>query len=461
MKATAIASSLLLLSLPLVTAIRFTWIPEQNDSTAIYRFTSPVHVLNSPVPTLLYPKKETEEYHEEDQTVQVSDSSVINKKTSGKDEAEREHDNDPSLQEAEIVDLDFPCPSPGDIAPCVCNNDEEKHLKLDCTQIEGETQLARVFQNNFPVKDFYEFKMEENSGIKTLGNIFNGLTFERVIFSPGPFSIERISDFFLSDSFNTLKELQVRHTMVTADFFPFYTLSSYVNLESLYIDYTNLKWIPKITGPKIKTLSLESTGLTSLQPGTFEQLSNLKNIALSLNNFTELRNGTLLIPNTEMKFHMVNNLLEEIQPGTFYFLDDASSSSSFKVTYELSGNRLQQLHARTFPLRNAPVFLDFSNNNINNIEQGAFVMPHQTDTFSIEINLTGNQLETIEEEVFGELFRHLTALYISGNPLRCGCDMAWLITNKENLHRLDDAASCVDGTRLIDLDHQLYEHFCS
>lgn len=47
-----------------------------------------------------------------------------------------------------------------------------------------------------------------------------------------------------------------------------------------------------------------------------------------------------------------------------------------------------------------------------------------------------------------------------GNPLVCGCDIAWLVTNPDWVGKIGNTAECADGVRIVDLDPQYYTDNC-
>lgn len=55
----------------------------------------------------------------------------------------------------------------------------------------------------------------------------------------------------------------------------------------------------------------------------------------------------------------------------------------------------------------------------------------------------------------------LTNLTYTDNPLTCGCDIAWLITNEVYMKLLSGDESCHSGELLTDLDPAMYLQLCS
>ena len=60
--------------------------------------------------------------------------------------------------------------------------------------------------------------------------------------------------------------------------------------------------------------------------------------------------------------------------------------------------------------------------------------------------------------------------HVPGNPLACGCEMAWLVTNEDlmqsfprpdpNWGDIFEPTTCADGTDVRDLDPDLYAELC-
>lgn len=44
----------------------------------------------------------------------------------------------------------------------------------------------------------------------------------------------------------------------------------------------------------------------------------------------------------------------------------------------------------------------------------------------------------------------------AGNPLACGCDIAWLVLNTRFLAQLKDDTTCSDGELVVNLDPDLF-----
>lgn len=355
---------------------------------------------------------------------------------------------------------DFPCPEAEDIYPCVCFYDSDYNISLNCTDVESEEQLASVFQQDFPVKTLHEFRMNENHAIKVLGNALNGVTFRNVILYPGPFAIEAVSEYFLVDSLDILEIFHIHNSNLTSDLFPFNTFNFAKRLDIYFIDLCKLTWIPPIRGPLITELSFDFATVKAVEPGTFEGVPNMQVLELRFNDIEELKAGTFPIHEVPTTLRLENNLIHTLEPGTFYMADANSSASNALIDIQLFTNQIQSLLAGTFFFRDGHMTVDLHSNLISSIEPGTFVMPSITVLFSVDLYLNDNQLTTFDEAVFVELLPYTTSLTLAGNPLECGCDIAWLVLNPDYMDKIDLDATCDNGDNLPDLDPDIFETIC-
>ncbi|MDK2413365.1 hypothetical protein QHH03_30210, partial [Aphanizomenon sp. 202] len=99
--------------------------------------------------------------------------------------------------------------------------------------------------------------------------------------------------------------------------------------------------------------------------------------------------------------------------------------------------------------------LSLDHNNINKIAVGAITGLGDGDVY-----LNENSLTVLEEDVFGAFLSAGATLNIDDNPLGCGCEIAWLVTNSAYMSLISPGASCYDGELLANLDPTIYEDFC-
>ena len=75
------------------------------------------------------------------------------------------------------------------------------------------------------------------------------------------------------------------------------------------------------------------------------------------------------------------------------------------------------------------------------------------------LQLVNNNINRLPREIFQPLVENLAEMLIDGNPLDCGCDIAWLITNPSLLNVVHDA-HCLNGTRITNLDAAYFRNNC-
>lgn len=298
----------------------------------------------------------------------------------------------------------FPCPEYSAITPCECSYDESDNLYMNCTDVESEEQLVSVFQAEFPFKTFKSFYMGPNAGIKFFGDIFNDVTFEEVEVVRAT-NLELVSQYWLYGSRDTLRYLAITHSKLHSETFPFISMDAYTKLETLYITYANLTMVPPLHSETLTSVAFEASNIVTASKEMFQNATSLTYINLGDNNITAIQ-------------------------------------------------------ADTFRLVDAPSTIYLYQNFIESIEAGAFVLPSNPRELSLNLHVGVNKLITLDEEVFGEVFPYVTTFDVFGNPLECGCDVAWLLTDEENMAKVDNWAQCADGTNLHDLDPSPYEDLC-
>lgn len=329
------------------------------------------------------------------------------------------------------------CPEATSISPCICSVDEDENLNLDCTHVESEEQLAAVFQQEFPVKEFYKFTMDINDKIKEIGNVLNGVSFQVISLEPGPFTFDLISEYFFLDNKDSLTQLTIHSSQISSDTFPFAILSVMNKLEYMHFHGNNLiTWLPQILAPVATVVGFDYGLVRTIESGTFP------------------------IPAGSLHVGMQFNIISTIEPGSFFFTDADSSASNEPLTVYLYANQLQSLEVETYPLRNGHMTYNFKYNDISSIAPGTFQLPETTDQLAIDLFLDWNQLTTIDEELFGEIWPYVAYFSIDGNDFLCGCDIAWLIVNPDNMAKLGHRSRCENGTYFDELNPDTIETDC-
>lgn len=357
------------------------------------------------------------------------------------------------------------CPVADAIAPCVCmfevhNDTGLVYTDLVCSDVQSEEELANVFQQEFPVKEFRKFHMSSNDAIHDLGNILNGVTFEVISLAPGTFVLQSVSDYILFDNRNTLTSFDISASQIQTELFPFDVLPSMQALVSFAIKSSKLAYLPKLDSPTIRELKFSYGNIDALEPGTFDDVPNLSLVDLRGNLVTELKVGTLAIREGPMAFLGYYNQIEFVEPGAFSFFDAEGAASNEDLEYWMQYNLIHYYQAGTFLLRNAFVTLFLNHNRLKYFEPGTFVLPEEKDLLSIRLSLYSNLLTTFDEAVFGELMPYVTDVQLQDNQLTCGCDIAWLITNPDFMARVNYMSDCHNTTLLSQLNVQYYIDNC-
>lgn len=307
------------------------------------------------------------------------------------------------------------CPNSDDIFPCKCLPEDDT---IDCSEVGSEEELAQAFSANFPSLNFNMLTIVNNTNLMVLRDgTFGNATFQVVHIRNGV--LEEIEPNALSASFSTAHELMFTDNNITK--FPFQILPMFTRLSIMNLNGNNLQEFPKI----------ESKTLQWIELG-FNPLGHMPN-----NSFLKTPSLVLL--------HLPGVQLEEIIPGTLANLPHLEY-----VT--LANNYLTRLPEDTVVFTDSHALLNFAYNNISTVSVGAF-----RGMTSGTVYVSYNQLETLDEEVWRPLLELEIFVEASGNPLICGCDVAWLARNVNFLFLFSYNTMCIDGTYLRDLDPASFE----
>lgn len=78
------------------------------------------------------------------------------------------------------------------------------------------------------------------------------------------------------------------------------------------------------------------------------------------------------------------------------------------------------------------------------------------------LQLLNNYIRLLDQSLFEELITAMLPsgkILLDGNPLACGCEIAWVVTNTDYKAVVSDAR-CVNGTRLVNLDPNYFLQNC-
>ncbi|KAK8723100.1 hypothetical protein OTU49_011844 [Cherax quadricarinatus] len=328
----------------------------------------------------------------------------------------------------------WPCPNSTDILPCTCTSTQETDLKIDCSLVKSNDELARVFQSVFPFSEFLELNIEQNPNDPAYNlnaiepNVFNGLSFERIIIRGT--KLTAVEEQAFTDSYNYLNYLNLANNQLNR--FPFETLSNYIRLSSLVLDDNEFSELPSITSSSLQSISVSGNPHMKFDsPTLFEGAPLLSRISLARNN-------------------IINSTVGLLAP------------LNYSAIIDLSGNELTFIDENTFkPPGDTLLQIILDHNKIKDIRHDAVHGLMKTAHFS----MTGNQMTSISKDVWKTIFDQLPngAVDLSDNPLLCGCDMAWLFIEEGNtyLNLLTDTTKCYDGTQVRYLDPQYFTVQCT
>jgi len=315
----------------------------------------------------------------------------------------------------------IPCPHPQDIFPCVCSVHEANVMDMDCSEVENEDQLARVFSATFPFTKFRKLTIDKNSNVKVLRDGDLGVaSFTEIIIANG--KLEEVQAKALSQSYSTVTSLSLYNNEIST--FPFEDLQRFTSLGRLNLYDNKLTKIPTLMSDSITYLSLGNNLINEIP--------------------------VLGLPYLQ-EFYGNRNDVEQIMTGTFSGLPDLYYVS---VTY----NSLSHIQEGTIQIinresRETEVYLYA--NNISKIEVGAI-----TGLNGGKLYLHFNALTVLDEDVFRPFLEAGVKIWLYENPLTCGCDIAWLVTNADFMALLDGKETCYNGQLVSDLDPGIYEDIC-
>jgi len=305
----------------------------------------------------------------------------------------------------------FACSDEEKFKPCSCVEDRHLGYIIQC-QDEPVTlaDLDNLFSLLSDWKDpFYQLHIASES-ITNITNVFHGVSFREIMLINMD-GLEFIAPDAFEDSSKVLKKFQLDGAAkYSAHDFPYNSFDDFENLVLV--------------------------GLSSLENVNSLPLINASNIVLLL-----------------MEFEVGKSLPEG-------FMADAHIGS---VTFMDTG--LEEIPKHAFALGDGALnSLDLSYNSIDTFDAEAFVT---SDPALFGLNLDDNQITTLNQSVFEGVFSAMLPQYtsegedvysfiISGNPLACGCDMAWAFRTPKYQAVLQQSpgivpATCASGKQIVHL----------
>nr|XP_045608676.1 oplophorus-luciferin 2-monooxygenase non-catalytic subunit-like [Procambarus clarkii] len=326
---------------------------------------------------------------------------------------------------------EWPCPDDAAISPCTCSITEDYDMKLDCSLVTSNEELARVFSSVFPYTQFLELRIvqdpsDPNYDINAIETgLFTGFSFERIIIQGTKLKV--IEDHTFTDSQDLLNYLNLANNDLYS--FPFEVITLYPKLATLILDDNAFTQLPSILSSSIEVLSV--SGNANLQLTNFDDLTSLQEIYIGRINLD------VLPPNLFMQLHYLN-------------------------TIDVQGNELTDLNEYTIATPSQTLKTVIADHNlISTIHHDTF---HGL-VFNAEVSMRSNLVIDLFEESWKHVFDQLVPdgiLDLEDNPLRCGCEMAWIMFSpeREDLQIITDTTLCSSGAQVSFLDVQFFCKFC-
>ncbi|XP_071532411.1 oplophorus-luciferin 2-monooxygenase non-catalytic subunit-like [Panulirus ornatus] len=331
----------------------------------------------------------------------------------------------------------WPCPVDTAIAPCVCTIDEDENMFLDCSEVSDEQTLAKIFtqDSSFPFLKFTYLTISPSLPSRELdalpAGVFGAVRFENVLIN-GTF-IETIEAETFRNSRETLMTLDLSNNLISV--FPFETIPSFVYLRALSLANNNLAdmvgELPDIVSDSLRIFTLAGNSGLSLTPSTFSQMKIVEEL------------------------HLQNMRLESIPPNVFSRLDHIHT---IDLSYnDFFGELIQNF---TNPPSHRLRMIHLDNNKLFSIHPMAI-----TGLNSIaQVDLRNNRITELGKENWSSLLDDVirdNAIDLRDNPrLKCGCDVYWLVADRQQMVKVHEDTVCHSGERLHDLPLSYFEDHC-
>jgi len=124
--------------------------------------------------------------------------------------------------------------------------------------------MERIFQEYWPVKDFYRFEISNNENLTHFDYNLNGLSFQYIQFQ-NLSNMTTITPDFFSASAETLEEMRIKKSNL--EDFPIGNITEFTNLSLLYIMVSQLKTIPHLISNSLEQLSMSDAQITDMPAG--------------------------------------------------------------------------------------------------------------------------------------------------------------------------------------------------
>ncbi|XP_052538552.1 toll-like receptor 3 isoform X2 [Tympanuchus pallidicinctus] len=200
------------------------------------------------------------------------------------------------------------------------------------------------------------------------------------------------------------------------------------NIEYIYLSYNRnvtLQSESFIFVPSLSKLMLRKVGCNNLaiSPSPFHPLRNLTVLDISNNNLANIKedlfDGLYKLDILDLQHNNLARLWKQANPGgPVLFLKDLPNLH----VLNLKSNGFDEIPVHVFKGLHQLKDLDLGSNNLNLLPATLFDNQNSLNT----LNLQKNLITSVEEDVFGPVFKSLRKLEMDSNPFDCTCEsIAW------------------------------------
>ena len=229
------------------------------------------------------------------------------------------------------------------------------------------------------------------------------------------------------------------------------------HLTQLVISWNNIEEIHPETfrkNPNLQSVDLRSNRIKSISPYTFDKNPKLKSVDLRSNSLLTIDKNTFL-HNPQLQ-HVLLSKNEHVR-----FHDGFRIHSTVIKVFDAGECNLTHLPAGILNGANSLRELNLANNNLSSLEN---ITDGYAETMTkLEImDLSNNNLQTIDIDLITNKLTNLKELRIAGNAFLCNCTLRtlWLWSQKEGIIPAEPKIMCKSGMNSIPWD-ELRNYNCS
>jgi len=178
------------------------------------------------------------------------------------------------------------------------------------------------------------------------------------------------------------------------------------SLEYMDLGFNIIKDVRRISYPRLRYLNLEKNLITDIS-GVFNLLNSLQVLNLGRNTISEITPDAFRDMTNLLQVDLSRNAIQRLQPGVF--------ENAYLTQVNMSGNQLEEIQEESFSNLEILEVVDLSNNKISSIKNGAFNrIPHLKT-----LHLQGNLLTSYKGDVYSGMGNdtELEYLDLSGNQM--------------------------------------------